>query len=600
MNFKEIIKSQFRSHDNIILLLFSIIIYLKVYFLFIQTNSVIIRDTLVNNFFFISLHFIIISAFMSIPYLFSSKYRLYLLFFLNLFLSLIFNFDLLYYRAFEDILSFYQLYQVSNLDGLSGAIFSMFKTIDILFYLDIPLLLFFYYLKKDKIIMRNRTYRKTILFIGISCVYIYVSAIIFEKQRNVSLFEYSFDPNTNINRMTPIGYHLFDLKEFLFEVFKKDLTSEERNEIKQFLYKHNESSVKDSLFGILKGYNLILIQVESLEKFVVDDTIDRQEITPYLNSLKNKSLYFSNLWEQIKFGGSSDADLMINTGVFPIQKGSTLCRFPNNTYNSLPKILKDSGYSTIAMKSDKGNFYNWYKGLKGIGFEKCLDYYSFKQDDLIRNNISDSSFLQQITSLICKEKFPFYLFLSTITSHCPFEMPKDKQNLRLDEQLNKNYLGQYFQSLNYTDRQISSFLNKLDELGILDKSLVVIYGDHTGIHKFYPDEVAKLKHSQECWRTKEKKMPLIFYSPKLKPQIIAEYCGQIDFMPTILHLLGVDQDRLKNTCLGRNLFTSKKNYVVLGTGEVLGVAPSKTYGVDCMRISNKIISGNYFKNYINK
>ncbi len=105
-----------------------------------------------------------------------------------------------------------------------------------------------------------------------------------------------------------------------------------------------------------KGKNLIYIQVESLENFVIGKTVNGKEITPNLNKLVQKSLYFPNTFEQVNEGTSSDADLMVNTSMLPLRQGSTFFRYPNTNYNSLPNLLEGEGYATSAIHPDKGSF----------------------------------------------------------------------------------------------------------------------------------------------------------------------------------------------------------------------------------------------------
>ena len=72
----------------------------------------------------------------------------------------------------------------------------------------------------------------------------------------------------------------------------------------------------------------------------------------------------------------------------------------------------------------------------------------------------------------------------TLTSHAPFNIPEEYRELNLESELNDNKLGGYIESVHYTDKQIGMFMDLLDEEGILENSIVVFMGDHTGIHKY--------------------------------------------------------------------------------------------------------------------
>ncbi|MDZ5001196.1 sulfatase-like hydrolase/transferase, partial [Clostridium perfringens] len=128
--------------------------------------------------------------------------------------------------------------------------------------------------------------------------------------------------------------------------------------------------------GIFKDKNLLVIQVESLESFIIGKETNGQKITPVMDELIKTGLYFPNVYEQVNEGTSSDSDLMINTSMFPLRRGSTFFRYPSTNYNSLPLLLEEDGYETIAIHPDKGSFWNYVNGLTGIGFKHFVDYYS--------------------------------------------------------------------------------------------------------------------------------------------------------------------------------------------------------------------------------
>lgn len=68
-------------------------------------------------------------------------------------------------------------------------------------------------------------------------------------------------------------------------------------------------------------------------------------------------------------------------------------------------------------------------------------------------------------------------------------MPEDKKYLNLPKELDDNMLGKYFQSVRYTDEAIGKFIAELDKEGLLDNTVVMIYGDHCGVHKFYEQDI---------------------------------------------------------------------------------------------------------------
>ncbi|MGE4272739.1 MAG: LTA synthase family protein [Desulfitobacterium sp.] len=539
-------------------------------------------------------------AILSFSYLFKGQLHFWYLFTLDALLSLLMVGDLMYYRSFGNFLSPYILGQTSNLDNLSQSMCSMLRPIDALFGLDIIFLLF---LKKKRIVYYQEIKRSVTAFLAlfifsVATIYYQHYKIDIQNLEGNSLFHVDWVVNQTMTDLSPAGYHLYDLYNYYLENQTYELKPAEFEEIKLWLAQTEEDLPDNEFQGLFKGKNLVVIQVESLENFVVNQRVNDQEITPNLNRLIKNSLYFPNIYEQVYNGNSSDADLMFNTSVYPVRSGSTFFRFPMNTYNSLPNLMGKEGYTTLGIHSDKGSYWNWMKALNSIGFNKTFDSSHFNQDEIIGLGLSDGSYLSQVATLLVNEKEPFYAFMVTLTSHSPFELPEKHQELNLDDSLANSKLGGYFQSIRYTDREIGYFLEKLEKSQLLDNTVVVIYGDHTGVHKYYNDEIQQLKPREQWWLDDSKRIPFIIYSKSIEGQVFEINGGQIDLMPTLSYLFDLDQS-YQRTAIGRNLLNTKKDFAILANREFIGTASNKSdkefllRGID---ISDLIIRSNYYSN----
>ena len=390
---------------------------------------------------------------------------------------------------------------------------------------------------------------------------------------------------------------MYDCYVFFSDFKPYKISDKDRNAIQNWIDAKNEKLPPNSYKGIYKGKNLLVLQVESLENFVIGQSVDGQEVTPTLNRLLSNSLYFDNYYTQINEGTSSDADLMTNTSVFPVRKGSTFFRFPYTTYNSLPVIMEKHGYTTTAIHPDNGEYWNWMEALDNMGFQQCIDSKSFEMDEVIFLGLSDGSFLRQVKDTVINQKAPFYNFMVTLTSHSPFEMPLRHQKLKLTGQLADSRLGGYFQSINYTDRCIGTFIDELEKSGVLDNTVLVIYGDHDSVHKYFKDEIQSIQPSQQWWLENDKKIPLLIYSKGQQAQTINTTGGQIDLMPTLLYLFGVDESEYESTVFGRNLLNTKEDYVVLSNGELRGKidAAKKEEMLKGLEYADMAIRSDFFK-----
>jgi len=541
--------------------------------------------------------------FLSFSLLFKGKGRIIYTFVIDGFLTLLILIDVWYFRGFLTVPSVLILSQMSNLDNMSGSILSMVSKLDVIFLFDFIILGIYVYLNRKSFTPKHGRAIKTSLcaFILSIAFVIYVpfsiSVLNNKTVENAYLFD-GYDKSNTARYFSPIGYHIIDCYTVYNDSKPYKLTEQDKSDIKELFETKKEDLPNNKYFGMAKGKNLIYIQVESLENFVIGQKINGKEITPNLNKLTQKSLYFPNVFEQVNEGTSSDADLMVNTSMLPLRKGSTFFRYPNTNYNSLPNILEDEGYSTTAIHPDKGSFWNYANGLTGIGFDKFTDYYSFNIDEQIGLGISDRSYFEQVVPMIKEKKQPFYVETVTLTSHGPFDLPEKYREFSLDPELDKSELGGYFESVHYTDKQIGNFLDLLDKEGLLENTVVAIMGDHTGVHKYYNSSIDQLSNKQDWYlNTGNPVVPLIIYNPSSKKgQTFDLYGGQIDVMPTLLYLLGVDKDKYENSALGKNLLNTQKSFAVITNGTLKGgenlTDKEKEIYKKSLDISDKMIRAN--------
>lgn len=551
----------------------------------------------------ILLYFGFIYVFLSFSYLFKDKYQNIYLIIINIVISFLFILDLMHYRGFNTFLSLHLLKETSNLDNLGSDIISMIRTIDIIFLVDIPLFICICIWKRNIFAKKSRNVFLSISMFALSILVIFSQYIWYDKlglgPKYQVLFKICWAPYQTMSNLSPLGYHFYDNYKFLEDLKPYKLSNREKLDIKSWFSNKKENLPDNKYHAMFKGKNLIILQVESLENFVINRKINNQEITPNINSLLNHAIYFSNYHEQVNNGTTSDAELMTNTSIYPIRSGSTFFRFASNTYpNSLPMLFRNMGYTTLAIDPDKSGYWNWVAALTSFGFQRCIDYSSFNHDEFIGLGLSDGTYLKQSVRFIEKQKQPFYTFMITLSSHSPFNLPNQYRKLELDSKLDKTYLGGYFQSVHYTDEQIGKYVETLDKDGILDNTVLVICGDHCGVHKYYQDQVNKIEPSEDWWKDNHMQIPLVIYNKSLEGEKIDINGGQIDLLPTISYLMGINPDKYENTAMGRNLLNTKKDFAVLANGKFVSKSDNpheEQNDIKGIDIADKIIRSNYFK-----
>lgn len=535
-------------------------------------------------------------------YLFKNRGRAIASITVNILLSFLLLVDLWYLRGFNTLPTLHILQAGGNIgDSFSGFLALIAKK-DAVFIIDIPFLILYAVLKKKKYknMPSNIPFAAFLLVFGIcSIVFFAPLANRLTSKTPMDWIFYKLDATATINNISPLGYAQYSSYLFFNDKNNINLSKQQVDNIKQWFKNKNENLPDNQYKGMFKGKNLIIIQVESLENFVLNRSIDGQEITPNLNKLLKNSLYFNNYHEEVGAGNSSDADLMTNTSVYPIQMGSTFTLNPTTKYNSLPSLLKEMGYYTSAIHPDAGSFWNWKPALTSMGFDKCYDSSNWKRTETINMGISDREYLNQVEPILVKQKQPFYSFIVTLSSHTPFELAPQLRELKLNEELDKSKLGGYFQCIHYADKQLGAFFDKLKQEGILDKSVVALYGDHEGVHKYFKQDILALNSKESWWLDNQKEIPLIIYNSGIQGKTIETVGGQIDLMPTVAYLMGVNPKAYQNTTIGRNLLNTGKSFAVLRNLQVVGSlsGKDKTQAVKGLEISDQIIRGNYFKKY---
>ncbi|HFE9684184.1 TPA: LTA synthase family protein [Clostridium perfringens] len=546
-------------------------------------------------------HLAIITLVASFVYLFKGKGRMWAAIVIDILVTILFIADIWYYRVNGTFLSIRHIIEPGIFNPVGKSLFN-FAKVDLVFIIDFIILFLVYkFTGLKNVKYKNNIKTRLSAFICVFGASIAIIGIIhyhidIQKKSDKNFLRIAWAPFQTISDTSPLGYHGYDI--YYYANREKTLTDAQRNEIKTWFDENKEDLPDNKYKGMLEGKNLIALQVESLENFVIGQKVYGQEITPNINKLLKNSLYFDNIKEQNNAGTSSDCDLMVNTSILPVRKGTTFFGYPWNEYNTLQRILKSKGYSTVSTHPEVPGNWNWAEVHKAFKADEIWDAYQFDQSEIIGLGMSDESYLRQVGERLKNQKQPFYTFLVTLTSHGPFDIPKDKQYLNLPEELNNNMLGKYFQSVRYTDEAIGEFINQLKEEDLLGNTAIMIYGDHGGVHKFFEKEIQNAPLEGEWWKDDQKEIPFLIYNPNIQRETISKEGGQIDFLPTIAYLLGFNRDTFDSTAMGRVLVNTNRNASILNDGKIVGnpTPKEKAHLEKSFNIADMVIQGNYFKN----
>lgn len=514
---------------------------------------------------------VILSSFWT--FAFPLKTRLISLYVLNLVLSLLIFADLVYYRYFEDLISTSVLFQAGQVQALGDSITALFAEGDWLFFIDVliflPFVIYFSIVHKGSKTSKRQAVSRLVMtvivfYIGFTLLSVPVKSYI--ERGGGYLFEKAFLNMRVYNVLGLLGYHGFDVYRYVKGnvLSVPSLSRNEEMEIFEwFEEKRFEQLEKSPFSGSGQGKNVILVQMEAFEKFVIDRKINGQEITPHLNELKKESMYFNRFFHQTYIGRTSDAEFLVQTSLHPLSSGAVYMLHPNNFYTALPLILRENGYQTAAFHAYNKSFWNRYIMYPTLGFETFHSIDSFTVDEKLGWSLSDESMLKQAYEKITQLKEPFYAFLVTLTSHHPYSyIPPEYQTLNLNG-IENELLKDYLHSVHYVDKALGEFISLLKESGLWDTSVVIFYGDHEsrvldGDEEV--DHVLALEEKPLKYNKFSNQVPLFIHLPNDEGAgVYDKVGGQIDLGPTILDILGVDSSQ--HYMMGTSLFQDERMVV---------------------------------------
>ncbi|NLY42909.1 MAG: LTA synthase family protein [Clostridiaceae bacterium] len=506
--------------------------------------------------------FAVIIIISSIIFFLFNRKRILVVMVADLFLSWLLIADTIYFRYYSNAITVPVLYQVGLIGPITESIKTLFKVKDVVYVLDLPVMIAGFIFLNKKGIEDIRIPIRALAMIVLVVLSTLQVRWVYNRAENV---KFAYDNNFVIENMGILYFHGFDIKRFVKENFFEDrtLTEAEKNEIDNF-YKEKKP-VGDRLRGSEKGKNLIIVQVEALQGFVMNRTINGKEITPNLNRLARNSYYFDRIYHQVAGGNTSDAEFLTNVSLHPAKEGAVYFRYPNNHYESLPKVLKAKGYDTYVFHGFRPSFWNRTVMYKALGFDTYMSLDDYVVDEKVGWAISDASFFRQSLDRIDMSK-PFYGFFITLSSHHPYDA---FINYDFDVgEYEGTQLGNFLKAANYVDKCIGDLVQQLKDRGIYENTLLVIYGDHSAL---FEDQVADLtkflgfEYSELEW-TKIQKVPLLIHSSGIKDtEPIHVTGGEIDILPTIANLMDFEVP----FALGKDLLNTDRGYAVLRNGSVV-------------------------------
>lgn len=489
---------------------------------------------------------------------FASKRKLGYYMTVNLLVTAIFFAAIMYFKYYGVIVTYHAAEQVNQVTAVRNSVFSLMDPYYLLIFTDIIVLGFYFFInkngrnyKKDKINRHNGRMLHVVLFavsLGL-CLF------------NILPNKASMNEIKKAQEMGILNYEAYTIfaQDKPELVNASEITQDTINQLKGI-----DPSAVSPYAGAAKGKNLIIIQLESFQNFLLGLKVDGQEITPNLNRLMEDSLYFNNFYQMVGQGNTSDAEFVVNSSFYIPPQGAATMSYVDKEVPSLPRLLQASGYQSATFHTNDVEFWNRGELYSSLGWDHYYDHKFFGDEDTFFFGASDEVLYRKTSEKLKEmsdEGQPFYAQVISMSAHHPFTIPAEKYKMKLPERYEGTFVGDYIRSQNYADYAFGQFVDELKADGIWDNSLIMVYGDHMGLPIYSLDhddkELMKEIYGYDYAYANMLNIPLLVHGKGLAPQTLEQVGGEVDIMPTAASLLGVSMDN--NIHFGQDLLSQSYN-----------------------------------------
>ncbi|AGZ26102.1 MULTISPECIES: polyglycerol-phosphate lipoteichoic acid synthase LtaS [Staphylococcus] len=540
-------------------------ITLKTYFSYYVDFSLGVKG-LVQNLILLMNPYSLIALVLSVFLFFKGKKAFWFIFVGGFLLTFLLYANVVYFRFFSDFLTFSTLNQAGNVESMGGALGASFKWYDFVYFIDTIIYLFILIFKRQWLSTKAFSKKFVPVVMAVSVALFFLNLAFAETDRP-ELLTRTFDHKYLVKYLGPFNFTVYDGVKTIENNQQKALASEDDLTKVLNYTKQKRTEPNPEYYGAAKKKNIIKIHLESFQTFLINKKVNGKEVTPFLNKLssgKEDYTYFPNFFHQTGQGKTSDAELTMDNSIYGLPQGSAYSLKGDNTYESLPAILdQKQGYNSNVMHGDYKTFWNRDQIYKHFGIDKFYDatYYDMSDDNVVNLGLKDKVFFKDSADYQAKMKKPFYSHLITLTNHYPFTL--DEKDASIDKpNTGDSTVDGYIQTAHYLDQALEEYVTDLKKKGLYDDSVIMIYGDHYGISENHNNAMEKLLGEKitPAKFTDLNRTGFWIKIPGKSGGINKEYAGQMDVMPTILHLVGIDT---KNYIMfGTDLFSKQHNDVV--------------------------------------
>ena len=340
------------------------------------------------------------------------------------------------------------------------------------------------------------------------------------------------------------GLYEYSFRDF-YVTFLQPEEPENPEEIKflEKMYSEKTPHLKNEYTGIFEGKNVIFLQLEGLDSWLLNETD-----TPTIYGMLNNSINFTNHYSYYTGGGSTfNSELAVNTGfITPISFIKNAYSFNQNSFpHSLPNVMKKEGYSVNAFHMNNGEYYMRDINYRNWGYDNYHSLMDTKQYtnasyQLDREIILNDVFYEKMF----KSETPFMHYIITYTPHAPFTLEsrlgrllekKKFKGMGAPHEMSEEEVARLFAS--ETDYMVELLLHALEENGLIDNTVIVAYADHYLYTLNDPSILDKYKTTTD---NRINNTPFFIWSKDFEGEVVDKVNSQLDILPTVLNMMGIE------------------------------------------------------------
>ena len=324
-------------------------------------------------------------------------------------------------------------------------------------------------------------------------------------------------------------------------------------------FSQREPTTMNEYTGMFEGKNLILLTAEAFSGYVIDP-----ELTPTLYKLSTEGFVFNHFYTPIWYVSTSDGEFVETTGLIP--KSGTWS-YTKIAKNYMPFAFGNQfgalGYKTYAFHNHTYTYYHRDRSYPVMGYT----YYGVGNGLDIEQTWpeSDVEMIEEtVDYYLDGSGDPFHIYYMTVSGHLPYSYGDNKMSTKHRELVKdldysaavKAYIACQIE----LDRALELLIQKLDEAGELENTVIALGPDH------YPYGLEPSEYNELCGKkmtdpfTRYENTFILWSGDMTEPVEVDTYCSSLDIAPTLANLFGLPYD--SRLYIGTDIFAPEPNYVI--------------------------------------